>query len=142
MLDTGCFDVDFQNCAHGGTRAKWTRFRTHMPYFAQLQAVCPGISESHKHEPWGLIKSDGRVGFAIAAETAYPSILCRKMCSCVVDQAHAAGITHVGFSYSTSYSDADTAQRSRAAGAADRSKTGKHHLQLMTEFGSIKVCYQ
>ena len=42
MLSQGCYDVDFQACAFGGKRPKWTRFRTDVPGAYGLRVPCPG----------------------------------------------------------------------------------------------------
>ena len=67
----------FQSCAWGGQRPKWTAW-LHYPglAFEELSTVCPGISGTHTHKPWGR---DANCTFASALETVYPEILCQKI---------------------------------------------------------------
>ena len=72
-----CHMTTFQSCAWGGQRPKWTAW-LHFPglAFAELAAVCPGISSTHFHKPWGR---DARGNFATALETVYPEGLCENI---------------------------------------------------------------
>ena len=58
--------VDFQACAFGGKRPKWTRIVSNMPNVLSLYRLCLGCQD---HAPWGR-NQDG--SWATAAEAAYP----------------------------------------------------------------------
>lgn len=67
--------AEFQNCAFGGARPKWSAFLHNVPLLMELQeqGVCQG---NHEHKAWGF--SEG-TGFATAEEAAYPVQLCVKI---------------------------------------------------------------
>ena len=58
--------VDFQACAFGGKRPKWTRIVSNMAAMPSLCRLCPGCQD---HAPWGR-NQDG--SWATASEAAYP----------------------------------------------------------------------
>ena len=58
--------VDFQACAFGGKRPKWTRIVSNMQDVLSLCRLCPGCQD---HAPWGR-NQDG--SWATASEAAYP----------------------------------------------------------------------
>ena len=58
----GMFKVEFQSCAHGGERPKWTTIATNCQQLAALALCCPG---DHEHKPLGYSAAQG---FATAAE--------------------------------------------------------------------------
>ena len=69
--------VEFQHCAYGGDRPKWTAF-LHFPagFLMGLRAICPGESTSHVHKQWGVLNSGV---FATTLETVYPQMLCETV---------------------------------------------------------------
>ena len=68
----GVYIVDFQACAFGGERPKWTRIVTNCPELQSLRRVCPGESAKHVHAAWGAEQSDsGQWSFRTAQEAEY-----------------------------------------------------------------------
>ena len=71
--------TDFQHCAFGGRRPKWTRLHHNHPTFQSLHRLCPGANCAQHHLPWGR-SADG--SFATAQETAYPQPLASSIAGC------------------------------------------------------------
>ncbi|CAE7643141.1 unnamed protein product [Symbiodinium sp. CCMP2592] len=71
--------TDFQHCAFGGRRPKWTRLRHNHQAFHALHRVCPGGACAAQHLPWGR-SEDG--SFATASESAYPPQLATAIAQC------------------------------------------------------------
>ena len=89
LLQSECVYIsDFQACMHGGTRDKWTRFVSNFPQIQKLTAVC---DRSHSHEPWGAKFTSDGWAFNTATEAEYPSILCSRISSIVLDIALESG---------------------------------------------------
>jgi len=61
-----------QACAYGSSRPKWTALAHNTSTLLHLNQVCPGISASHKHKPWGVVHGPAGRKFSTAKETAYP----------------------------------------------------------------------
>ena len=81
--------VDFQNCAFGGKRPKWTRLAGNFRRLSSLRRLCDG---THEHLPWGLIpQSSGRQTFATTGEAEYPLPLCRAIATTVQEELSARG---------------------------------------------------
>lgn len=99
--------VDFQACAHGSRRPKWTTWFTNSSIFDSLEAVCPG---DHEHASWGVQCKDGTRSFATAEEAAYPALLCRRVARAVATAARERGLLLDGHSH----------QLARTAAAANR----------------------
>ena len=137
LLDQGCEDFDYQNCAHEGTRPKWSRIRSDLYKLKRIEKVCPGISAAHQHEPWGVLVVNEKTAFATAGEAEYTSALCNLMADAVVDYVNEQGVFEVGIRFNDDYNSASTNQRSRAAGSAARSTTGKRPLQIISEFKEV-----
>ena len=73
------FHVDFQNCAYGGARPKWTRLCCNDASFMSLARTCPGDPCIQHHKPWGPSASGG---WSTAEEAAYPQGLARAIAKC------------------------------------------------------------
>ena len=84
--------VYFDACAHGSLRDKRTKLLATPGAFTLLAADCPG---NHKHASWQPYRSEHGVVFPTAAEAEYPSILCKRMAQCVLDQVVLRGIKPV-----------------------------------------------
>ena len=69
-------DVIFDNCCHGGKRAKATRWWSIFSWFDSLSMRCPG---THQHESWKPQLVDGRLVYPTAEEAAYPTLLCTRL---------------------------------------------------------------
>ena len=82
-------DILFQHCMHGGTRSKWTRWRSNTPAFVPLALVCTG---GHTHQPFSAQRQQGSWRFDKACEAAYPQLLCTNISRCVLDMARATGM--------------------------------------------------
>ena len=67
--------VAWDNCMHGGTRAKRTRLDVTTDAYTDLQADC---DNNHDHEPY-RIYLDGIWKFDTAIEGAYPDLLCQRL---------------------------------------------------------------
>ena len=74
--------VDFQHCAYGSRRPKWTRIHHNHPNFSTLHRLCPGPACAKHHLPWGRDPVTG--DFATAQETAYPPALADAIANCFV----------------------------------------------------------
>ena len=69
--------VNFQACAHGADKDKWTCWYGTPEVFNSLRAVCTHI---HPKDAWKpSIGQDGTPCFPTAAEAAYPYDLCHKV---------------------------------------------------------------
>lgn len=69
-----------QACAYGSERPKWTVLAHNTNTLTDVCKVCPGISKSHKHKPWGVsVGPDDSRKFSTAEETAYPMLLAYTM---------------------------------------------------------------
>ena len=71
-----------QACAFGGSRPKWTVLAWNHPVFAKLCMTCPGESEEHVHQPWGLVQTSEDLHFSTSEETAYPKPLALGIARC------------------------------------------------------------
>ena len=67
--------VIWDNCMHGGSRAKRTRLDATTPAYQSLQQDCDG---NHEHEPY-KIYLDGVWKFDTSIEGAYPDLLCKRL---------------------------------------------------------------
>ena len=65
--------VDFQSCAYGGKRPKWTRLVSNSSEFLSLARTCPG---DHVHLPWGFAPAGSAHTLSTAEEAEYPHGLC------------------------------------------------------------------
>ena len=77
------YHVDFQHCAFGGRRPKWTRthhHHHHHPSFNSLHRLCSGTACAQHHLPWGRDPTTG--DFTTAQETAYPHALADAIAKC------------------------------------------------------------
>ena len=74
--------TEFQNCAFGGDRPKWSAFLHNIPLLHELEIYgkCDG---THEHKPWGVLFSGTRFGFATTSEAAYPERLCTVIANIV-----------------------------------------------------------
>ena len=84
----GVEDTEYQGCAQGHDRPKWSRWRHNIPALRELQATCPGESQDHKHRPWGYVTSGRgmkrkRGAWATAHEAEYPALLCDRAAAAV-----------------------------------------------------------
>ena len=62
-----------QACAYGSDRPKWTVLAHNTKSLLELCKMCPGLSKSHQHKPWGVVTTpDNTRRFSTAEETAYP----------------------------------------------------------------------
>lgn len=67
----------FQSCQYGSTRPKRTMLGFNAEEFHCLNKMCTGVTNSHKHDQWGL--SGPMRQFATAMETAYPTRLAKTI---------------------------------------------------------------
>ena len=81
--------VVFAACQHGGTRDKRTKLLATPGLFSELEAECTG---GHKHASWQPVLVDKKLEFPTAQEAEYPSLLCDRMCQCVVNHLQQKGI--------------------------------------------------
>ena len=72
--------IDFQSCAFGGKRPKWTRLVSNRSKFLVLAKECPG---DHQHLPWGFAAETSPHVFSTAEEAEYPRGLCQQMAQVV-----------------------------------------------------------
>lgn len=65
-----------QACAYGSDRPKWTVLAHNTRTISDICKVCPGVSKSHHHKPWGVsVDHNDTRKFSTAEETAYPPML-------------------------------------------------------------------
>ena len=67
----------FQSCMYGSSRPKRTMLGFNSPEFSSINRMCCGVSNTHKHERWGLDTATNK--FATSVETAYPVPLARAI---------------------------------------------------------------
>ena len=67
--------VIWDNCMHGGSRAKRTRLDATTQAYENIRADCDG---KHNHEPY-KIYLDGVWKFDTSIEGAYPDLLCKRL---------------------------------------------------------------
>ena len=138
LLHSGLEDITFQQCALGGNRPKRTTWRGTKGVFGNLRQLCPGESASHKHLPWGMVRSaNGRLGFATAEEAAYPTKLCITVAECVRTELLQRGFALPPPNLNPDFDHASLQQKARAQGAG-RSTMGKRPLPLVAEFHSVQ----
>ena len=89
LVDLGFF-VDCESCAFGGARRKRTSFLVNDKRFKALAKMCPGESDEHQHEPWGL---DENNEFNTAKEVEYPIGMCQAYAQVLTAIANEKGIS-------------------------------------------------
>ena len=67
----------FQSCQNGSTRPMRTMLGFNAVEFETINKMCPGVTDSHKHDAWGTVAGDQK--FATSLETAYPMKLARMI---------------------------------------------------------------
>jgi hypothetical protein len=87
----GVIITTFSNCSHGGDRPKMSKLLHNAPLLHKVQAVCPGVSDTHSHLPWGAKKRTSGWEFATADEAAYPHVLAARLAEGVIEQAKLDG---------------------------------------------------
>ncbi len=68
-----------QACAYGGKRPKWTLLAANFEHVKSINLVC---DNTHNHEPWGKVNSQGKKVFATSLEVHYPAKLCEALSEC------------------------------------------------------------
>ena len=76
LLTLGYVDVDFHGCRHGGSRARWCRWRVLGCFLNSLAGEC---TKDHPHKPWKMEHIDGKWVFPTAEEAAYPKVLADRV---------------------------------------------------------------
>lgn len=89
LIDLGVF-IDCEVCAFGGARRKRTSFLVNDERFEALAKMCPGESDDHQHEPWGL---DDNNEFNTAKEAEYPIGMCQAYAQVLTAIANEKGIS-------------------------------------------------
>ena len=85
----------FDNCMHGGTRDKATKFWAFNPrtpeinMFASLELQC---DKQHVHQSWRPRFVNGSWVFPTKEEAAYPVLLCDRMATLFLDEASHRGL--------------------------------------------------
>ena len=121
--DRRMMKVDFQQCAHGGDRPKWTTWFTNHAPFSRLAATCPG---DHAHKPWGVSRGSQGWHFATADEAAYPRALCVAVAEVVRDHAATRGLALL-----------QPKRSSSGVVAAAAGRLSRHTGQPVSEYGRI-----
>ena len=75
------YEVLFQNCMHGGKRAKWSLWVSNWKALQGIAATCDG---NHEHLPWGVKRTAEGTTFATAEEAEYPLLLCVRVVAFMV----------------------------------------------------------
>ena len=84
LAQKGVFLVIFQQCCHGGDRPVWRQWATNLKALLSLSAVCDG---THPHAAFTISKSvSGSWTFDTAQEASYPTLLCTRAATIVVDE--------------------------------------------------------
>ena len=95
-IDLPIHYTDFQACAYGGHRPRWTRFAANFPEIAALCKQCDG---QHGHLPWGLVYTASGTAFSTAMEAAYPRGLCDAIANIIADRLFSVGVVPVAHSF-------------------------------------------
>ena len=91
----GGHETIFHNCMHGGTRDKATKFWSFNPrnpkinLFASLALEC---DKRHAHQSWRPRFAAGSWIFPTKDEAAYPTLLCDRMASILLQEAISRGL--------------------------------------------------
>ena len=75
-----------QACAYGSSRPKWTALAHNTSTLLELNHICPGTSDSHKHQPWGIVHGPTGRRFSTSEETAYPLPLAYRIAYCLASE--------------------------------------------------------
>ena len=135
---SGIFIVDFQVCAHGGKRPKWTRFVTNCEALCELARECP---RDHEHEKWGAIRPAGNStswSFSTEQEAEFPTELCSKFARIAHDEAGRRGYKRYCLEDQPSLSDLPAGKKARVSTMQNQQRI-KHIPQLIPEYGEIKT---
>ena len=80
LLDIPGYDCCFDNCCHGGSRKKTTRWWSTRNWFQPLAVFC---DDGHPHAPWKPTAVEGKLVYPTAEEAAYPILLCQRLAGIV-----------------------------------------------------------
>ena len=92
-----------QACAYGSNRPKWTVLAHNTTSLLGLCKTCPGLSQSHKHKPWGMVQNHDQPNsqkFSTAEETAYPPLLAYTIAFCIAQELLHRGWNPPGIEFS------------------------------------------
>ena len=126
----GGFDTIFDNCCHGGTRKKTTRWWCTTDWFLPLAILC---QDEHYHEPWAPKIIDGRVTYPTAQEAAYPPLLCQRLAA-LVKQKFLENNGSEAFDLQQQQQHEHKSLHRFVLNALPR---GKQYRQTVSEFGTI-----
>ena len=124
---------EFQHCAYGGERPKWSGFLHNIPLMQELEdnGRCPG---NHVHKPWGITRVGSSVTFATGEETAYPVILCQTIAGIVARHVQSMGKPVV----SRLSVRAEPSHTGLQAAEAGRQARGHKAPRLIAEYSHVK----
>ena len=135
MAMAGVKTVDFQQCCHGGKRPVWRRWVTNIPDMETMEAICPGESADHVHEPFAITRDKGAWTFDTASEATYPPKMCKRMASII-----SAALQTKGFSSSPASIEDIGAEpllkRQRTRTSAGLFVRGSKFPPIISEFGA------
>ena len=80
LSDIPGYDCCFDNCCHGGSRKKTTRWWSTRNWFQPLAVFC---DDGHPHAPWKPTAIEGKLVYPTAQEAAYPILLCQRLAGIV-----------------------------------------------------------
>ena len=92
-----------QACAYGSNRPKWTVLAHNTTSLLGLCKTCPGLSQSHRHKPWGMVQNHDQPNsqkFSTAEETAYPPLLAYTIAFCIAQELLHRGWNPPGIEFS------------------------------------------
>ena len=130
LQQCGGFDAIFDNCCHGGTRKKTTRWWCATDWFLPLAILC---QDEHYHEPWAPKIIDGRVTYPTAQEAAYPPLLCQRLAA-IVKQKFLEYNGSEAFDLQQQQQQEHKSLHRFVLNALPR---GKQYRQTVSEFGAI-----
>ena len=130
LQQCGGFDTIFDNCCHGGTRKKTTRWWCTTDWFLPLAILC---QDNHYHEPWTPKIIDGRVTYPTAQEAAYPPLLCQRLAA-IVKQKFLENNGSEAFDLQQQQQHEHKSLHRFVLNALPR---GKQYRQTVSEFGTI-----
>lgn len=136
LLNPAIFVIDLQACSQGSERPKWTRIVTNMPELVRLRTLCPGISPTHKHAPWGAALDAGLWKFRTAEEAVYPALFCTNVADAACEAAVRHGHDNFAIEYQPEVHDAPLNKRVKLA--AGEQPRGARVPPLIPEFLSIE----
>ena len=129
--------VNFQNCMHGGKRAKWSSWLTNEESMCVLEMAC---NDEHEHEPWGAYQDSNSVWkFHSALEAEYPKLLCNRVAAIIKAVAQRQGVLMTPSAKKSEVAEVFKLAAARFRAAAGRQPRGKRYPEVVPEFSAVSL---